>query len=126
MKLSLPAILLVCAGLLFTGCQSAHEPGGTSHAVSPCLTTSRMAGRSETTMGRPAAMYSKSLRGDVYRSEIAVAVLGSTSRSHYASCAATAPGVTSPTIVTRSPIACAAIRCAMRAASDSTFPAALP
>ncbi len=54
------------------------SPGGTNTAVS-VVSTSRSAGRSDATIGRPSCRYSNSFSGDVNRSEIAEAVLGRTS-----------------------------------------------
>src|SRR5262245_11288492 len=54
-------------------------PGGTSSASLPSVRISRIDGRSLATIGRPAAIYSKSFNGDVNRVEMADAVFGRTS-----------------------------------------------
>ena len=53
-------------------------PGLTSSAFSPSRKISRIAGRSDATIARPAAMYSNSLSGEVKCVEIADAGFGST------------------------------------------------
>jgi len=58
------------------------SPGGTSQAFSPWRSTSRIAGKSEATIGTPDAMYSNSFSGEVSRAENSVRVHGMVTRSH--------------------------------------------
>ena len=56
---------------------AAALPGTTNMAWTSGVSTSRMAGRSEATIGRLAAMYSNSFEGEVKRVEIAEGGFGS-------------------------------------------------